>query len=107
MWVPSRSDCFFLPRSRQRLRFSLTSRMPTVICVGRSDRIGTGCTLGSRALVVMVEGPLIWLRLVVQGSGVCHGHSGGKIRSRAPRSQADVHGPERHQFLAVVAAQSL
>ncbi len=28
--------------SRQRLRFSLTSRIPTVIWVGRSDRIGTG-----------------------------------------------------------------
>jgi len=28
--------------SRQRLRFSLTSRIPTVIWVGRSERIGIG-----------------------------------------------------------------
>ena len=28
--------------SRQRLRFSFTSRIPTVIWVGRSDRIGIG-----------------------------------------------------------------
>src|SRR4051794_36268238 len=65
MCLPSRSACFFLSCSRQRLRFSLTSRIPTVICVGRSDRIDTGCTLGSRALV-MVEGPFTWLQRLVQ-----------------------------------------
>jgi len=63
----------------QRLRFSFTSRMPTVICVGRSDRIGTGCTLGSRALGVMIEGPFNWLPRL--GSRLCHGPCGGNMRS--------------------------
>ena len=31
-----------LQYSRKRLRFSLTSRIPTVIWVGRSERIGMG-----------------------------------------------------------------
>src|SRR3954469_6329699 len=35
------------------LRFSLTSRSPTVIWVGRSDRIGTGWRIGSRVLAMV------------------------------------------------------
>ena len=37
------SACFFFDLcSRQRLRFSLTSLIPTVIWVGRGERIGIG-----------------------------------------------------------------
>jgi hypothetical protein len=53
MCLPSNSACFFFDLcSRQRLRFSLTSRMPTVICVGRNDKIGIGCSSGSRVLAM-------------------------------------------------------
>src|SRR6202012_1257755 len=49
MCLPIVSACFFFFCSRQRLRFSFTSRIPTVIWVGRSDRIGIGWIIGSRA----------------------------------------------------------
>src|SRR5438552_10454643 len=48
MWRPSNSARFFGLCWRQRLRFSLTSRIPTVTWVGRNDRIGIGSTIRSR-----------------------------------------------------------
>src|ERR1700743_2264383 len=52
MWRPRKAAAFLplcaLVRSRHSRRFSATSRRPTVICVGRSDLIGTGFRTGSR-----------------------------------------------------------
>src|SRR4051794_13263444 len=54
MCLPSSSARFFSDLcSRQRLRFSFTSRSPTVIWVGRNDRIGTGWRIGSRVLAMV------------------------------------------------------
>src|SRR5580693_2433247 len=48
MWLPRYSPPFLAERSRHSLRFSLTSRRPTVIWVGRSSVIFTGFRMGSR-----------------------------------------------------------
>src|SRR6202521_3968959 len=55
-----RNSAPFLPSSRQRLRLALTSRIPTVIWVGRRSAMGTGWTTGSRTVVVM-SGSSIWM----------------------------------------------
>lgn len=43
---------FFEPFSRQLLRLASTSRMPTVICVGRNSSMLTGLSVGSRTVIV-------------------------------------------------------
>src|SRR5919205_2120717 len=52
MCWPRYSPFFFSLCSRQRCRFSSTSRIPTVIWVGRSSSSGTGCRTGSRTLTI-------------------------------------------------------
>src|SRR5437868_8480836 len=48
-----RYSLFLLPLySRQRWRFSSTSRIPTVIWVGRSSSIATGLRMGSRTVTM-------------------------------------------------------
>src|ERR1700722_12308560 len=51
MCLPRNSAPFFVPSSRQRARLEATSRIPTVIWVGRSSLIGMGLTTGSRRVV--------------------------------------------------------
>jgi hypothetical protein len=45
-------DRIFLLSSRQCLRLALTSRIPTVICVGRRSNMGTVLRRGSRTVVM-------------------------------------------------------
>src|SRR6202012_220007 len=72
MCLPSSSSCFFFDLwSRQRLRFSLTSLIPTVIWVGRSERIGTGCRIGSRVLAITGT-PLLIVGKVLKSARLCH-----------------------------------
>src|SRR5262245_25070270 len=55
MCLPSSSARFLSDLcSRQRLRFSFTSRMPTVIWVGRNDMTGMGLTKGSRTFAMAI-----------------------------------------------------
>src|ERR1700742_4505237 len=72
MCFPSSSSCFFFDLcSRQRWRFSLTSLIPTVIWVGRSERIGTGCRIGSRVLAITGT-PLLIVGKVLKSARLCH-----------------------------------
>src|SRR5215471_17209340 len=48
--LPRNSPPFF--SARQRLRLALTSRIPTVICVGRRSKMATGSSRGSRTTVM-------------------------------------------------------
>src|ERR1041385_5474323 len=48
MCAPRNRRMSLLLRARNSLRFSPTSRMPTVICVGRRSEIATGLSKGSR-----------------------------------------------------------
>src|SRR5579859_5257383 len=48
MCLPRNSPPFLGAISRERFRFAFTSRIPTVIWVGRSFRMGTGVRTGSR-----------------------------------------------------------
>src|SRR5215472_17759312 len=41
--------------SRQRWRLAATSRMPTVICVGRRSLMATVVKMGSRTIVALLE----------------------------------------------------
>src|SRR5258708_29449285 len=50
MWPARNSPAFAPCFSRQPLRFSATSRMPTVIWVGRSSFIGVAVKMGSRII---------------------------------------------------------
>src|SRR5882672_6907303 len=52
MCLPRNSAPFLAPSSRQRARLLATSRIPTVIWVGRRSLIGTGLTTGSRTVLV-------------------------------------------------------
>src|SRR5262245_43698898 len=54
MWLPRYLPIFFATCLRRWLRFSLTSRMPTVIWVGRRSMIGVGSRMGSRTTSMMV-----------------------------------------------------
>src|SRR6202790_1676845 len=50
MWLPRNFPPFFSPVSRQRLRLALTSRMPTVIWVGRRSGMATVVSIGARTI---------------------------------------------------------
>src|SRR5713101_6469528 len=52
MWWPRNLPIFFAGRLRKRSRLSLTSRIPTVICVGRRLAIETGFKIGSRSVTM-------------------------------------------------------
>src|SRR4249920_1565849 len=51
MWEPRNFPPFLPLVSRQRLRFASTSRMPTVIWVGRKSIIATVVKTGSRTVI--------------------------------------------------------
>src|SRR5882672_8750005 len=79
MCLPNSSACFFADLcSRQRLRLSFTSRMPTVIWVGRRDRIGTGWRSGSRVLAM--TSPLA--RFALKPVPLCHDGRGDQMPAR-------------------------
>src|SRR5262245_54197256 len=54
MWAPRYLPIFFATCLRRWSRFCLTSRMPTVIWVGRRSVIGVGCRMGSRTTSMVV-----------------------------------------------------
>src|SRR5215471_16503625 len=60
MCRPRNSAPFLLSSRRHCLRLALTSRMPTVICVGCNSLMGTGLSTGSRTWIIL-SSLALWL----------------------------------------------
>src|SRR5437763_1505512 len=89
MWPPRNSAFFLSFCASQRRRFSFTSRIPTVICVGRRSEIGVACKTGSRTYTMARIPPLISCRL---GRRVAPAAVERALHCSAHREQ---HGEER------------